>query len=333
MVPDQSQAIFLDEHFRSAPQIIAFSNRHFYDGALRLMTATPGPSAQRAVEIQQVSGRRNEAGVNPREAERVVEGVRALVAREEHLPKEICHGLGILSPFRAQADYLRDALAQGLPLAAWEKHDVLVGTPFMFQGEERDVVWISFALDGESPSASFRYLDREDVFNVAVTRARSRQILVTSLAASEARPSSLLRQYLEFAAAEPALPSPAGRRQRDVLLAEVARALEGRGLATWAPYDLAGLTLDLLVEREGAVLAIDLVGYPGTFGEALHLEHCRLLGRAGVPVFPLPISAWRRDPELCLEAIGRQLEAEIARREVVERRASGEPRQAGEGLP
>jgi hypothetical protein len=35
------RAIFLDEHFRSMPSIIAFSNREFYSGRLRVMTARP----------------------------------------------------------------------------------------------------------------------------------------------------------------------------------------------------------------------------------------------------------------------------------------------------
>ena len=38
MIVDQQRIGFLNEHFRSRPEIIEFSNRHFYGGNLNVMT-------------------------------------------------------------------------------------------------------------------------------------------------------------------------------------------------------------------------------------------------------------------------------------------------------
>ena len=40
-LPSQDDVVLLDEHYRSLPQIIEFSNRRFYGQALRMMTRRP----------------------------------------------------------------------------------------------------------------------------------------------------------------------------------------------------------------------------------------------------------------------------------------------------
>ena len=66
---------------------------------------------------------------------------------------------------------------------------------------------------------------------------------------------------------------------------------------------VAGLPVDLLVERNGRSLGIDLVGYPGEFSKAFELEKYRLFQRAGLPLFPLSLRAWRNQRHACLQAI------------------------------
>ena len=68
---------------------------------------------------------------------------------------------------------------------------------------------------------------------------------------------------------------------------------------------MAGSPVDLLAERGGRSVGIDLIGYPGALAPALELERCRSLRRGGLFVFPLALSAWHRDPGRCLDAFGR----------------------------
>lgn len=81
--------------------------------------------------------------------------------------------------------------------------------------------------------------------------------------------------------------------------------LRASGYSLWPSYPIAGLTVDLVVERDRRALGIDLIGYPGELASALDLERYRMFRRAGLFVFGLPYSAWKRDREACLEAIAR----------------------------
>jgi pimeloyl-ACP methyl ester carboxylesterase len=63
------------------------------------------------------------------------------------------------------------------------------------------------------------------------------------------------------------------------------------------------MILDLLVEKEGKEIGIDLIGHPGGFAPAIDLERYRMFRRAGLRILPLPFSTWQAGAERCLEAI------------------------------
>ena len=303
-LPTQGRLLRLDEHFRSLPPIIAFSNREFYGDGLRIMKSRPHRAPADCLEYRRVPGKRLENGSNPVEAEALVEALLAELAEEAERPQPLRHTVGVLSPFRAQVDFISELLSQRLDQRTLELHDVRVGTPYAFQGEERDRMFLSLVLDADSHSAAFRFLDRADVFNVAVTRARSRQLVFGSLDPKEPKARALLRRFLEHLEAppeptEPPAPNPAA----DAFLNALRAPLEGRGFQLWPRYPIAGLEVDLVLEREGRCLGIDLVGHPGELAAAFTLERYRILERAGLRLFPLAWSVWRRDSEACLEAI------------------------------
>ena len=302
----QDQVVFLDEHFRSAPSIIAFSNARIYDGRLRVMQERPSADAG-SVELRRVEGTRDASGANPVEAAAVVEEVVRRVRGEGDHARAMCHSIGVLAPLRGQVDLLTAELGKALGREEMERHDLLVGSPFAFQGEERDVVLISLAVDDASHPAAFRFLARRDVLNVAITRARSRQIVFTSLrqAASARRGGELLADYLESlapsipAVAASAPPSPRG----DAFLEEISAAFEERGCAVHRRYPIAGFRVDLVLERGDAAVGVDLVGGGGETAGAFEIERYRIFNRAGLAIVPIPLSAWRRDRVECVEAV------------------------------
>ena len=53
----------LAEHYRSAPHLIEFSGRNFYGNQLQMMTAHPTTSRRDVIDVVQVPGRRDAAGV------------------------------------------------------------------------------------------------------------------------------------------------------------------------------------------------------------------------------------------------------------------------------
>lgn len=287
-VSSQENVFLLDEHFRSMPQIIAFSNREFYAQSLRVMTQRPETVERRCVELRLVAGGKKSHGVNHREAVSLVDEIVRRVDLERSLPRAMCHSLGVLSPFRDQVDHLSSLLERRLSLDDLQRHDLLVGTAHSFQGEERDIMCLSLVVDPGSHQASFQFLNNPNVFNVSITRARSEQMVFCSVRPEDVKPGTLLRRYLDSVPRGPdqrAAPRAGGY---DAFLREVRTALEERGFQVWPAYPVVGLDIDLVAQRDGRTLGIDLIGYPGPLADVLDLERYRMLRRGGLWLLPLP---------------------------------------------
>ena len=71
-----------------------------------------------------------------------------------------------------------------------QRHAILCGDSATFQGTERDVIFLSMVADPANRTAltTLRYEQR---FNVAVSRARDRVVLVRSLRREDLNPSDL----------------------------------------------------------------------------------------------------------------------------------------------
>ena len=284
----------LDEHFRSVPPIIRFSNEQFYDNGLRIMTSKPDQLHQ-GIFVHASAGKRHASGYNTTEAEQLIARIKALIEKEKEVSDELATSVGVLSPFRKQVDYISQLILDRFTREEIEKHRIAIGTAYGFQGEERDIMHLSFVVDKDSHHAAFTHINKPDVFNVAVTRARHEQHVYTSTPLEKIPSGSLLRQYIEQAQQPPEFfhTTP----EYDAFLEEVMEWLVQKEIKTcWKAFPIAGLTLDLLVKHNNRYFGIDLIGYPGEFETAFGLERYRILERAGIHVFPLPYSNWHFDP-------------------------------------
>jgi hypothetical protein len=168
-------SMLLDEHFRCHPAIASVSNRLFYDGRLTVLTDVRSrPSLTRPAifwsDVRSPASRPRWGGswVNEGEITRVESFVRSLL---QDLPPEA--SIGVITPFKAQEEAL------GRLLRDQDRERVRTGTVHTFQGGERDVVIFSLvAGEGMGPGA-IGWIDRQlNLWNVAVTRARSHLIVV-----------------------------------------------------------------------------------------------------------------------------------------------------------
>ena len=285
------QVAMLDEHFRSISPIISFSNEHFYDGELRVMTARPDEKEQGLYFIQ-CDGNRKKNGSNEQEAIKLLQDIRELIDSEKELTEQYCTSIGILSPFRGQVDLLAKMLINQFPILEIEKHKIRVGTAYSFQGDERDAMYISFAVDQQSHHSAFHHINKDDVFNVSITRARNKQFVYLSLTERDLKGGSLLRSYLSKS--NDTLKSKFnGTISHDEFLKQIKTVLkEWKIESCWTGFSIAGLKVDLLIKHNDRYLGIDLVGYPGEFEDIFGIERYRILNRAGIKVFPLPYSDW-----------------------------------------
>ncbi|MBD3894701.1 AAA family ATPase [Halomonas sp. ML-15] len=302
--------VLLDEHFRSHPALIGFSNDRFYAGRLKILThlaqvvdAPPIALVDCPVRI--------EGDVNAAEIEAVMEHLEALAAESADLPDHECQSIGVLALFRATALALEKALLDRVDLRTISRHDLRVGTPYAFQGEERDIMLLATGVYPGRAAAAWTYLNRPDVFNVAVTRARHRQVVFMPQEALEGVGSNLLVDYVAYARTNrprPMTSPPAHDGMRTELIA----ILEAWGARCRIDYPFAGQTLDILVLYQGHALAVDTIGTDATAGKAWDWERYRLLERAGLAIFPIGYVSWRTRREEVLECLRTMLGMEAA---------------------
>lgn len=298
-IDNQSQIHFLDEHYRSLPQIIHFSNERFYSNSLKVMTEAPFSDVSNSIVSIKTKGKRTKTGYNKEESEAVLARMRRIVDEEATLSENYCQSLGVISPFRAQVEYLQRKLPEYFNLEEMDRHKMLLGTPYSFQGEERDVIFLSFAVDDDTHPSALHYLNREDVFNVAVTRARVKQVVVSSIQSASLGANNLLGKYLSYIQQSAEQQENAQQVEyEDAFSKDVVAFLAQKGVTNILHHhSLAGFELDLVVMHQEKTWAIDFIGYPGRFAHAFPIEKCKMLKRVGIEVLVLPYTQWVLDRE------------------------------------
>ena len=269
-------------HYRSRDEsLVAFSNRHYYDGRLLTfpspLTIVPGSDAApggHGISLRRVRGRyfrpedrarhpHVQPNTNPLEAKRVVEEVlRHVEACPDRLPS-----LGVITFNDRQRDLIENSLRE---VASPRVIEALDGRDGLFvrnlenvQGEERDTILFSatFAANaqGDLP-LNFGVLNHaggERRLNVAITRARRQIIVFTSFDPQDLHAERTahrgvkdLRAYLHQAAegraprALPASQSPLNWHRR-----EIAEALEAAGLTVHTGVGHSTFEIDLVLAR------------------------------------------------------------------------------------
>ncbi len=301
-IAKQEHVSFLNEHYRSTPAIIRFSNQEIYKNALHIMTEKPDIPYNQGLRLVQCRGIRESNGSNKEEAKQIINTIKELYISEKELNKSSCQSIGILSPFRNQVEFIKKLVLKELNDEILEKHNILIGTAYEFQGEERDIMMISFSLDNNSHAMAFHHLNKPDVFNVSITRARSEQVIFCSFNHVNLPTGNLVKKYISQIKSDLSN-EPQRSVDKDMFLNEVAEVLTSKGLKTWKGYQIAGLKIDLVFQKNEKTFGIDLIGYPGEFADAFTLERYKILRRAKLPIIPIAYSSWVFQKEACINAI------------------------------
>ncbi len=306
-LPNPGSIHFLDEHYRSVPDIIRYSNQKFYFDKLLVMSDLQIHHKSPAIHWIFCKGEKQKDGVNQLEAHKILEDILKTIEKEESVAPEASSSIGILSPFRDQVNYLKNKI-QELDLSAIKKHKIAVGTPFEFQGEERDQMFITFTIDNNTSPSVFQYLDREDVFNVSITRAKQKQYLYYSFEAKNFKNKHLLIDYQSETKIKYTKSSESD--YQDKFANEVHEELIQLGIAEediLINYQLAGYIKDILLTHNGKTICIDLVGYPGTLEKSFSVDQYRTLFRTNIPIITIPYSYWLFNKEACLHQIAKKV--------------------------
>ena len=180
----------LDTQYRMNKTIMEFSSRWFYDGKVKAASQTANRGIlDYDIPIEWIDNDNNDEGeygetfvgetfgrINKDEARRVMEILNTYttkIGRQRMLDERI--DIGIISPYRAQVQYLRHLIKKDASLKPL-RHLLSVNTVDGFQGQERDIIIVSLVRSNADGQIGFlRDLRR---MNVAMTRARSKLIII-----------------------------------------------------------------------------------------------------------------------------------------------------------
>ena len=183
-IQNQPEVSLLNVQYRMNNEIMTFSNRQFYAGLLR---AHDSVATHRLGELELYSnlpiefidtagtGFQEEQSAESRSLEN--KGERDLL--EKHLNMllgdskfDINTSIGVVSPYKAQVLALQEQLGEEMV----QSYDISINTIDSFQGQERDVIYISMVRSNEEGIIGF--LSDLRRMNVAMTRARKKLVII-----------------------------------------------------------------------------------------------------------------------------------------------------------
>lgn len=309
------EQIMLREHFRCVEPIIRFSMRFYTKPMLPMRVPKPSERLDPPlVDILVPHGRRSagkNAKTNRAEADVIVREIARMIDDPAFAERKI----GVISLIGAtQAQLVQRMLLETIGEAAFQRHRITCGDAATFQGNEADVVFLSMVADPNSVRAVTSTMFQQR-YNVALSRARDRMVLVRSVPDNLlTNPNDLKAQAVQhfrdpMAGADDGADDLEERCQSGFERDVYAR-LRADGYRVTPQVPAAGYAIDLVVEGDNdARLAIELDGdkYHGPEQWWDDFQRQQALERVGWRFWRCWGSSWTIDPEGCYADLVREL--------------------------
>jgi very-short-patch-repair endonuclease len=238
-------------------------NQLCYGGEIRALREETSSRVAPHLVSHRVKNGKMSNGVNRNEALEVASLVSAVCKLEEY---EGCT-IGIICMVGTeQAIYIDSVLKKRLTISEYQQRRILCGNASQFQGDERDIIFLSIV---NSPSDGPLYMRQRDdarkVFNVAASRARDQLWVVHSLNPTRDLKAGDLRLRLISHAEDPSTLRPEVDRERKTfrseLEKEVCLGLREAGYRITQQYMVGECMIDLVVEGDhGKRIAVQCDG-------------------------------------------------------------------------
>jgi predicted DNA helicase len=175
----------LEEQYRMNEKIMGFSSKRFYEDKLKAHPSVahrllyPDDSPLAFIDTAGCGFEEKSEGTsttNPEEAAFLFKHLTQLIAElEKHYRKEDFPTIAIISPYKEQIYVLQELLLHS-PLILNHSNKISVNTVDSFQGQERDIVYISMTRSNTENKIGFLSDIRR--MNVAMTRARKKLVVI-----------------------------------------------------------------------------------------------------------------------------------------------------------
>ncbi len=186
----------LNRQYRMHQHIMQFSNAYFYNNALEADATVKDTLLSLneeidilhiPVELVDTAGCSFDEIQNPEtlslsnkgEADLIFKHLELLLQQYQHVGETTKLDIGIISPYKEQRELLKENL-QSFDYSQYLVNELDVKTIDGFQGEERDVIYIS--LVRSNPNSEIGFLSDIRRMNVALTRAKKKLVVIMDTA-------------------------------------------------------------------------------------------------------------------------------------------------------
>lgn len=310
------QSLMLREHFRCVPEIITFSNWLSYKMKIKPLRDCNSSILLPAVVNYRVKNGKRVGDANPNEARAIIALMRACMEQPEYAGKTF----GVISLLGgAQVTELQHEINSHISPKTIKERRILCGTAPNFQGDERDVVFLSLvdSATGDGPLA-YKTEGQDEAnkkrYNVAASRARDQLWVVDSLdSANDLKPGDIRKKLIDYSL-NPDSVIIANAKIKDTaespFEAAVACALTTEGYHLVQQWKVGAYRLDMVVICGKEKVAIECDGESYHSGEEKireDMERQTILERLGWRFIRIRGSEYYRDPDKAMERVVSEL--------------------------
>lgn len=306
------QPLMLREHFRCVPEIIGFSNMLSYDGKIKPLRDAGNSTLLPAIVNYRVTDGRREGNINNREAETIVALMQACFEQPEYAGKTF----GVISLLgNEQVKLIQQEIERKLKPQDIIGRNVLCGNSANFQGDERDVIFLSLVDSGkENGPLNLMSYGTDDSYrkryNVAVSRAREQLWVVDSLdPAIDLKPGDIRKTLIDYSLdpkASETAHDDINKKADSPFEISIAAALADSGYHLVQQWKVGSYSLDIVVVSGKKKVAIECDGERCHCGEEKireNMERQTILERLGWRFIHIRGSEFYRDNKQSIERI------------------------------
>ena len=311
------QPISLREHFRSVPEIIGYSNKTSYDNQILPLRDSNSSILKPAIIDYKVNGKRDEKSkINRVEAETIVSLIEACLAMKEYKNSTF----GVISLLGdEQAELIQDLIVKRIPATEIENHKILCGNSASFQGDERDIMFISL-VDSSEENKSLRLVGEgvegaiRKRYNVAISRAKDQLWIVHSIDKNNLKEGDLRKELFEYI--DSLKENVFDKTAIENITAsdfenEVARHLLEKNYTIKQKWRVGSYDIDIVAIYDDKKIAIECDGKTLNHTEEeviANLEEQEILERCGWEFIRVRASEYFRNPEKAIKDLIIQLD-------------------------
>jgi very-short-patch-repair endonuclease len=315
--------IRLREHFRCMPEIIGWSSAQFYSDAPLVPLRQFGSDRLPPLRTTRVEGAYTEGSsstlVNKVEALEIVRQIQQCLMDPMYENKTM--GVIVLQS-AAQARLIDDLISQSISQEELTRRRIRVGTAPDFQGDERNVIFLSMVVAEGEKITSMTQRDWQRRFNVAATRAEDQMWLFHSVSYSSLKSQDLRKSLLGYVMSPPQVFG--GVEHRDLQWSSEKRTpfgskfeqrvflkIRDRGYFVKPQVEVNGRFIDLVVSGAKGQLAVECDGdfwHSSPDDQRADIDRQIELERAGWRFVRIRESAFNRNPDAALESLWLELD-------------------------